>query len=57
MVHGNTAEEVEQDLEGLWTMRQLARNMAWILRSLEAGRAAGIELPEQESPKPTNFIR
>lgn len=57
MVHGNTAEEVEQDLEGLWTMRQLERNMAWILRSLEAGRAAGIGLPQQESPKPTNFIR
>ena len=31
-VHGNSAEEVEQDAEGLWTMRQLGRNMAWMLK-------------------------
>ena len=56
-VHGNTAEQVEQDAEGLWTMRQLGRNMAWMLKCLEAGRAAGIELPEQEAGSQTNFIR
>ena len=56
-VHGNTAEEVEQDKEGLWTMRQLGRNMAWMLRCLEAGRAAGVELPAQESGEITNFVR
>lgn len=57
MVHGNTAEEVEQDAEGLWTMRQLGRNMAWMLRSIEAGRNAGVTEPAQESGEWTNFIR
>ena len=38
-------------------MRQLGRNMAWMLKCLEAGRAAGIELPEQEAGSQTNFIR
>lgn len=56
-VHGTTPEEVRQDLEGLQIMRQLARNMAWILRSIEAGRQAGIPLPEMEAPVKTNFIR
>lgn len=57
MVHGNNAEEAEQDKEGLWTMRQLARNMAWMLKCIEAGKAAGIDLPEQEAGTQTNFIR
>ena len=42
MVHGNSPEEVEQDLEGLMVMRTLGRNMAWLLRCIEAGKAAGI---------------
>ena len=57
MVHGNSAEQVEQDAEGLWTMRQLGRNMAWLLRCIEAGRAAGVGLPEQETGTMTNFVR
>lgn len=56
-VHGNTPEQVEQDTEGLWTMRQLARNIAWMLKCIEVGRAAGIELPAQEPGAQTNFIR
>lgn len=57
-VHGNTAEEVEQDAEGLATMRMLARNMAWMLKCIEAGRAAGIELPAPDAQlEMTNFIR
>lgn len=56
-VHGNTPEEVEQDLEGLQTMRVLGQNMAWLLKCIEAGRKAGIDLPEYESWVPTNFIR
>lgn len=55
-VHGNTADEVEQDAEGLWTMRQLGRNMAWMLSCIEAARAAGIELPAEEAGTQTNFI-
>ena len=57
MVHGNTPDEVRQDLEGMAVMRQLGRNMAWLLRCLEAGRAAGVPLPVQEPPVKTNFIR
>lgn len=57
MVHGNTPEEVRQDLEGLQTMRVLGANMAWLLRSIEAGRGAGVPLPEQEPRLMTNFVR
>lgn len=57
MVHGAKPEDVAQDLEGLQTMRTLGTNMAWLLRSIEAGRSAGITLPEREAPARTNFIR
>ncbi len=57
MVHGNTAEEVEQDLEGLQIMRTLGRELAWILKCIAAGKAAGIEPPVPEKPQKTNFIR
>lgn len=55
-VHGNTPEEVRQDLEGLQTMRTLARNMAWLLQCIEAGKAAGVPIPEREKRQNTNFI-
>lgn len=57
MVHGNTPEEVKQDLEGMQIMRTLGNNMAWLLKSIDAGRKAGIALPEQETALRTNFIR
>jgi len=57
MVHGNTPEEVKQDLEGLQTMRTLGRNMAWILKCIKAGKEAGIAFPEHEEKVATNFIR
>lgn len=57
MVHGNTPDQVRRDAEGLQTMRTLGRNMAWLLRSIEAGRAAGIPSPASETPLRTNFIR
>lgn len=56
-VHGNTPEEVLQDEEGLQTVRVLAQNMIWLLRSIEAGKAAGVEYPEYEPKIRTNFIR
>ena len=56
-VHGNSAIEVEEDLEGLYVMRQLAHNMAWLLRAIEAGRAAGLTGPVEEPRVATNFIR
>ena len=56
-VHGSTPEQVLQDLEGLQTLRTLAGNMAWLLKCIEAGKAAGIERPAQEPVIRTNFIR
>lgn len=57
MVHGNTPEEVKQDAEGLQIMRTLGNNMAWLLKSIEAGKKAGIQAPDQEEKIKTNFIR
>jgi len=57
MVHGNTPEEVRQDLEGLHTMRNLAENMAWFLKCIEAGKEKGICKPEHTQSVRTNFIR
>ena len=56
-VHGNTPEEVLQDEEGLQTVRVLAQNMIWLMQSIEAGKAAGVEYPEYEPKIRTNFIR
>ncbi len=53
-VHGNTPEEVEQDLEGLQTMRVLGRNMAYVIKAI---KAADLPLPEKESKVRTNYIR
>ena len=58
MVHGNTAADVEQDLEGLQIMRQMARNMVWMLQCIQAGREAGVPLPEHEAERiAINFVR
>ena len=57
MVHGNRPEEVLRDEEGVQIMRQLGRNMAWLLRCIEAGRTAGVELPDLPAVTRTNFIR
>jgi len=57
MVHGMTPEDVLQDLEGMQVMGNLARNMAWMLRCIEAGKAAGIEVPSNRYTARTNFIR
>lgn len=56
-VHGNTPEQVVEDAEGLQTMRTLGQNMAWLLKNLEAGAAAGLEAPQCEPKQFTNFIR
>lgn len=57
MVHGNTSDEVLQDEEGVQIVRQLGRNMAWLLRCIEAGRAAGVERVALSEKVRTNFIR
>lgn len=56
-VHGSNPEEVRQDLEGMQTMRTLANNMAWLLKCIDAGKKAGVPLPELEPRIWTNFIR
>lgn len=56
MVHGNTAEEVKQDREGLYIMRQIGENMTWMLKMLENAKANGIAPTILEKER-TNFIR
>lgn len=55
-VHGFTPEDVRKDEEGLQTMRTLGRNMAWLLRCIAAGRAAGVAEPVYEARISTHFI-
>lgn len=57
LIHGNSKEEAKQDLEGLQTMRTLAKNMIWILKLIENGQKNGINKPEKEKRISTNFIR
>ena len=38
-------------------MTNIGKNMAWLLKSIEAGKKAGIEKPESEKKILTNFIR
>ena len=56
-VHGAAPGEDAFDAEGLQTMRNLARNLAWMLKCFEAGKKSGIPLPETEKGNRTNFIR
>lgn len=56
-VHGFTPDDVRKDEEGLQIMRTLARNMAWLLKCIDCGRANAIDLPEREPGIATNFIR
>ena len=55
-VHGRTPGEAEQDAEGLQTMRTLAHNMTFLMKSIELGKKA-YGLPEKEDIILTNFIR
>ena len=53
-VHGNTPDEVRQDLEGMQIMRVLGNNMAWLLKAMAASKEPW---PAQEPLQRTNFIR
>ena len=57
MVHGNTPDEVKQDLEGMQIMRTLGINMAWLLKCIEAGKKAGVVPQYEKEHQRTNFIR
>lgn len=53
-VHGFTEEDVEKDLEGLQTMRNLGRNMAFIIKAINLGKEK-YGLPQNESGSFTSF--
>ena len=55
-VHGAAPGQAEEDAEGLQTMRTLAKNMSFLMKSIALGKET-FGLPEKESPQRTNFIR
>ena len=55
-IHGNSAEQAAQDGEGLQMMRTLAKNMAFLMKSISLGKEK-YGLPEKEKKINTNFIR
>ncbi len=55
--HALTKKDVPEDGEGLQTLRNLARNMVYVMKCISAGRAAGINPPEAEADAITNFVR
>ena len=55
-IHGNNASEAAKDLEGLQVMRTLARNMTFLMKSIQLGKET-FGLPEKEPRVSTNFIR
>ena len=55
--HALTKEDVPGDPEGLQTLRNLARNMVYVMRCLKAGRDAGIMPPATKEEVFTNFVR
>lgn len=57
IAHGRVPGEVTQDEEGMQTMRNLARNMAWMIKCFDVGKKAGVDAPEAERDFRTNFIR
>ncbi len=57
MVHGSKPEDVHRDEEGVQTMENLARNMAWMLHAFAAAKEAGIDHPFPVREARTNFVR
>ncbi|MDO5293710.1 MAG: flavodoxin family protein [bacterium] len=55
-VHGKEAGEATEDVEGLQVMRVLARNMSFLVKSIDLGKKA-FGLPEKEVMTKTNFVR
>lgn len=55
-IHGREPGEAQQDAEGLQTMRTLARNMTFLMKSIALGKEA-YGLPEKEPFQRTNFVR
>lgn len=56
-LYGSCQADAAQDAEGLQTARNLAGNMAWLMKCIAAGKAAGVAPPTAERGNVTNFIR
>lgn len=56
-IHGTNKEEAMQDLEGIQTMHNLGKNMAYMLKCIQAGKNEKVPRPEYEKAVKTNFIR
>ena len=56
MVHGNRPEEVVLDAEGLQTMRNIGKNMAWMLQCIACAKQHNIPQPQPDVADSTNFI-
>ena len=57
MAFGNSPEEIVQDKEGMQIMETVGKNMAWIIKSIAAGKETGVKQPVAEPRISTNFIR
>ena len=59
MIHGLDGEEITQDKEGVQSMKMVGKTVAWLLKCLEAGKAAGITYPAVPGGEKimTNFVR
>lgn len=57
IAHGRTQGEIMQDAEGIETLKNMAKNMAWMIKCFNAGKQAGIELPDTKKESWTHFIR
>lgn len=57
MVHGQTPDQVLEDREGVQIMQVLGKNMAWLLKCIEAGKQEGVSRPKEEKRINTNYIR
>lgn len=55
-IHGRTAGEASQDIEGLQIMRTLAKNMSFLMKSIALGKEA-YGIPQREAFTPMNFVR
>ena len=55
-IHGRAAGEASQDIEGLQIMRTLAKNMSFLMKSIELGKEA-YGIPQREAFTPMNFVR
>src|SRR5574344_142527 len=56
-IHGAQKADVAKDKEGVETMVHAAKNLAWLLKCIEAGNKSGVKTPDLKKEERTNFIR